>query len=74
MNDNDDDDDDDDDDGDDDEEQQHDIGSDGDDDDDNDEDDEGDDNVSFSQNYWFRSGDIPAWAVMAFFSANSNYH
>ena len=44
------------------------------DDDDDDEDDEADDNVSFSQNYWFRSGDIPAWAVMAFFSANSNYH
>ena len=40
---------------------------DSDDDDDVDDDDEGDDNVSFSQNYRFRSGDIPAGPVMAFF-------
>ena len=38
-----------------------------DDDDDDDDDDEGDDDVSFSQNYRFRSGDIPAGPVMAFF-------
>ena len=37
------------------------------DDDVDDDDDEGDDNVSFSQNYRFRSGDIPAGPVMAFF-------
>ena len=36
-------------------------------DDDDDDDDEGDDDVSFSQNYRFRSGDIPAGAVMVFF-------
>ena len=40
---------------------------DSDDDDDDDDDDEGDDDVSFSQNYRFRSGDIPAGPVMAFF-------
>ena len=49
--------------------EQHDDYDDNIDNDGDDDDCKGDDDVSFSQNYWFTTGDIPAGAVMAFFSS-----